>query len=172
MATVFHIATAADWADAQRRGSYTTSTRGVSLEQEGFIHAARREQVPDVWRRYYADAPEPLVLLTIDTDRLRSPWREDPVGDTSYPHIYGPIETAAVVRVQPLDSRGGTGSFTSLFVREMAVRIALFVLAMLLAVIGASLGRRTASGWGEFVGAVSGLVAGVALMVAVLRRRG
>ena len=38
---IFHIATAADWAEAQRTGSYTTSTRGRSLEQEGFVHASR-----------------------------------------------------------------------------------------------------------------------------------
>ena len=80
---IFHIATAADWAAAQRAGAYSTSTRGVSLEQEGFIHAARREQVQPVWKRYYADAGEPLVLLTIDTDKLTSRWQEDPVGEDS-----------------------------------------------------------------------------------------
>ena len=31
---IFHIATAADWAAAQASGSYTTSTRGVSLDDE------------------------------------------------------------------------------------------------------------------------------------------
>ena len=104
---VFHIATAADWAEAQRTGTYSTSTRGVTLAQEGFIHAARREQVPGVFDRYYADATEPLVLLTVETDRLTSPWREDPVGDETYPHVYGPIDAAAVVAVQPLDRDGG-----------------------------------------------------------------
>ena len=79
---IFHIATAADWAAAQRSGAYTTSTRGVSLEQEGFIHASRRDQVAGVWKRYYADADEQLVLLSIDTERLTSPWREDPWAPT------------------------------------------------------------------------------------------
>jgi uncharacterized protein (DUF952 family) len=172
MTTVFHIATAADWASAQRNGAYTTSTRGMTLEQEGFIHAARREQVSDVWKRYYADAGEPLVLLTIDTDRLTSRWQEDPVGDTTYPHIYGPISPSAVVRVQPLDTRGGTGSFTGMFVQEMFVRIALFVVAMALAVVGSALGERSGDAWGGFVGAMVGLVVGLVVMVTVLRRRG
>jgi uncharacterized protein (DUF952 family) len=105
---VFHIATAADWQAGRRSGAYTTSTRGVTLEQEGFIHCSRREQVAAVWRNYYADAGEPLCLLTIDTDKLTSPWQEDPVGNDTYPHVYGPINTAAVVRVQPMDVRGGT----------------------------------------------------------------
>ena len=99
---IFHIATAADWAAAQRSGTYTTSTRGVSLEQEGFIHASRRDQVAGVWKRYYADADEKLVLLSIDTERLTSPWREDPVGNDSFPHIYGPINASAVLGAQPL----------------------------------------------------------------------
>ena len=172
MTTVFHIATAADWAATQQSGAYTTSTRGVTLEQEGFIHAARREQVAEVWKRYYADAGEPLVLLTIDTDRLTSPWREDVVGDTTYPHVYGSINSSAVIRAQPLDARGGTGSFTGTFLQEMAWRIGLFVVAMLLAVVGSALGTRAASEWGGFVGAVAGLGVGIAVMVTVMRRRG
>ena len=107
MGAIFHIATASDWTAAKRSGAYTTSTRGVTLEQEGFIHAARREQVHEVWRRHYVDAGEPFVLLTVDTDRLTSPWREDPVGDTTYPHVYGPINTSAVILVQPLDAGDG-----------------------------------------------------------------
>ena len=169
---IFHIATAADWAEAQRTGSYTTSTRGVTLEQEGFIHAARKEQVQPVWRRYYADADEPLVLLTIDTDKLASRWQEDPVGDDTYPHVYGPIDTPAVVRAQPLDRRGGTGSFLTTFTREMGVRAGLAILAMLLAGAGATVGERTSSEWGPFAGGVTGLLLGLGLMGLVLRRRG
>jgi len=41
---IFHIATATDWAAAQASGSYTTSTRGVSVLDEGFIHASREDQ--------------------------------------------------------------------------------------------------------------------------------
>jgi uncharacterized protein (DUF952 family) len=168
---IFHIATAADWAEARRTGAYTTSTRGVTLEQEGFIHAARREQVRPVWERYYADAGEPLVLLTVDTDELTSRWQEDAVGDDTYPHVYGPINTSAVVRAQPLDRRGSTGSFTSLFVEEMGARAGLAIAAMMLAGLGAAIGGRTSSDWGGFVGGVLGLLIGLGLIGLVLRRR-
>ena len=171
-AHIFHIATAADWAAAQRTGAYTTSTRGVTLEQDGFIHAARHEQVAEVWRRYYADAGEPLVVLTIDTDRLTSPWREDQVGDTTYPHVYGPLHPSAVVRVQTLDSHGRAGSFTATLVREIFVRIGLAVVAMMLAVAGSGLGRRVDEEWGAFAGAVAGLTVGAVAMTVLLRRRG
>ncbi len=105
---IFHIATAADWERARESGAYTTSSRGRSLEDEGFLHAAHQHQLAAVFQRYYTDAGEPLVLLTIDTDRLDVPWREDEVGEETFPHIYGPLSPGAVVEVQPLDELGGT----------------------------------------------------------------
>jgi uncharacterized protein (DUF952 family) len=104
---IFHIATEFDWTRAQRSGAYATSTRGRTLADEGFLHAARREQVAGVFNRYYADAGEPLVLLTIDTDRLDVPWQEDAVGDDTFPHIYGPLSPTAVTKVLPLDPTVG-----------------------------------------------------------------
>jgi uncharacterized protein (DUF952 family) len=168
---VFHISTAEDWARARRTGSYTTSTRGVTLAEEGFIHTSRTEQLAGVWQRFYADAVEPLVLLTIDTDRLGSPWREDPVGDDTYPHVYGPINISAVVRVQPLGRRGRPASLFTLALRDAGVRIALLLGAMLLAVLGAAWGRRTSSSWGELAGALVGLALGLTATALILRRR-
>jgi uncharacterized protein (DUF952 family) len=98
---IYHVASSADWAAATRAGTYTISSRGRTLEQEGFIHAAREDQVPGVLARFYADVSEPLVVLEIDTDRLDVPWREDPVEDDTFPHIYGPLTTSAVVDVRP-----------------------------------------------------------------------
>lgn len=102
---IFHVATAADWAEAQRTGAYTTSTLGVTLEQEGFLHAARADQWRGVLERYYADVTEPLVLLEVETDLLDVPWREDPVGDDTFPHVYGALSPDAVVGVQELTGR-------------------------------------------------------------------
>ena len=100
---IFHLATAADWAAAQASGTYTTSTRGVSLADEGFIHASREDQWEAVRERFYADVDEPLVLLTIDTDLLDVPVVEEEVpGGGTFPHVYGAIRTAAVVRVRAL----------------------------------------------------------------------
>ena len=99
---IFHIATAADWEQAQVTGAYATSTRGRTLEEEGFLHASRAEQVEGVRAAYYADVDEPLVLLTIETDLLDVPWREDPVGDDTFPHVYGPLSPHAVVEVTAL----------------------------------------------------------------------
>jgi glutathione S-transferase len=102
---IFHIATATDWAEARRTGAYTTSTIGVTLEQEGYLHASREDQWRGVRERYYSDVTEPLVLLEIDTDLLDVPWVEElpaPEATETFPHIYGPLSPNAVVAATPL----------------------------------------------------------------------
>jgi uncharacterized protein (DUF952 family) len=170
---VHHVATRADWEAARATGTYTTSTAGRSLAEEGFIHAARREQVPAVVRRHYAGVHEPLVLLTIDTDRLSAPWTEEQVGEETFPHIHGPLEVAAVVDVQPLARSGVPESVASLFLREMGVRMGLAVVVMLLAFLGARVAGAVLPGeYAEISGAAVVLVVGGALSVWWLRQRG
>lgn len=130
---IFHIATAADWRRTLASGSYTTSTVGRTLEEEGFIHASRRDQVQGVFDRYYRGLGEHLVLLTIDPARLTgADLRVEAVGDDTYPHVYGPINRTAVVDVVPLDRRGGPETLMSLWLKGMAVRmgVALAVMAL------------------------------------------
>lgn len=171
MEPIFHIATRADWLEATRTGTYTTSTAGRTLAEEGFIHASRREQVQGVFQRYYADAGEPLVLLTIDPTRLESEVRIEPVGDDSHPHIYGPIAPAAVVAVQPLDKRGDTEAFLAVFAREIARRTGLAILAMLMSYIGAVLGNAVSDAeLAPLTGALGGLALGLTMMFLVLHR--
>ncbi len=108
---LFHIATTADWEQAQRAGRYTTSTYGVTLAEEGFIHASRADQWQGVRERFYADVTEPLVLLVIDPARLDVPVvEESPPGTTeTFPHLYGALDPAAVVQVLPLGAGADPG---------------------------------------------------------------
>jgi uncharacterized protein (DUF952 family) len=102
---IFHIATLADWEAAQASGAYTTSTRGVTLEQEGYIHASRADQWEGVRAAFYADVTEPLVLLEIDTDLLDVPVVEEvpaPGMTETFPHVYGAIRPTAVVAARPV----------------------------------------------------------------------
>ncbi|MFT3872448.1 MAG: DUF952 domain-containing protein [Nocardioides sp.] len=168
---IYHIATAADWAEARRTTTYATSTLGRSLAEEGFIHASRREQVSAAFEAFYRPVREPLVLLTIDTDKLSAPWREDPVGDQSFPHIYGPLNTSAVISVEPLDRRGRPEPFTKAFLSEMLLRIGLALAAMTLSVIGSTIGHQLSPELGGLIGALLGLAVGAAVFWWVLRRR-
>jgi uncharacterized protein (DUF952 family) len=110
---IYHIALERDWESALEAGEYRVSTIGRTLEQEGFLHASYGNQVRAVADRFYADVTEPLVLLTIDERRLTVPLQVDAVGDQDgeadgYPHVYGPLDVAAVVMATPLlrDGRG------------------------------------------------------------------
>ena len=135
---IFHIATDADWRRTLETGTYSTSTVGRTLEEEGFIHASRREQVRGVFDRYYRGLDEHLVLLTIDPARLTGAYvRVEAVGNDTYPHVYGPINRSAVVDVAPLDRRGSTETLMSLWISGMAVRmgIALAVMALVTVVV-------------------------------------
>jgi uncharacterized protein (DUF952 family) len=110
---IYHIATRADWERARRDGEYTTSTAGRTLADEGFIHASRAAQVAGVANMFYRDSADDLVVLVIDTGLVRAPVRyEDvPGADAPFPHIYGPLNTDAVVGVRPLPAGPG-GEFT------------------------------------------------------------
>jgi len=167
---IYHIADVSEWEQAQRNGAYTTSTLGRSLEEEGFLHAARREQVPGVWSRYYSGVRRPFVLLTIETDKLTSPWQEDPVGEETYPHIYGPLNPDAVVRAERLSKRGGTEPFTMLFLRLVFLRIALLLTAMTCGALGVLVARGLGD-WGAFIGGLVGLLVGGVGFWALVSRR-
>ena len=93
---LFHLALLDEWQTAQASGSYSVSTRGMTLEQVGFIHCSWREQVDATYQRFYADAGE-VVLLEIDPAAVGVPLRADaiPTGEL-FPHLYGPLNPAAV----------------------------------------------------------------------------
>jgi uncharacterized protein (DUF952 family) len=172
---IFHIALRSEWEAAQKSGSYTTSTRGVTLADEGFIHASRGDQWQGVHRAFYADADEPLVLLVIDTDRLTSPVVEEVPADgmsETFPHIYGPLNADAVTQAVPLDEHGNTptDSFSSVFLREMFSNVLLGSMLLGVVVIGAVLGRELGPDWGAVAGAAVGLLVGIPLVVTMHRQ--
>src|SRR5690349_21764590 len=96
---ILHVALPEDWARAREDGSYDVSSRGVSLVDEGFIHASTLDQVGGVLDRYYADVPA-VDLLVVDLDRLdhegaQVEWEQ--VGDVGlFPHVYGVIPCQTV----------------------------------------------------------------------------
>ena len=93
---LFHLALKADWQAAEANGSYRISTRGMMLEQVGFIHCSWEEQVQATFERFYADAGE-VLLLEIDPAAVNAPLRADaiPSGEL-FPHLYGPLPLKAV----------------------------------------------------------------------------
>lgn len=105
MTTVWHVALVDDWEAARARGSYAISSRGLTLDEVGFVHCSYAHQLASVVRRFYADEAARLVLLGIDTKRLAAVGVEtrDEPGDPGhpdgerFPHVYGPIPVTAVI---------------------------------------------------------------------------
>ena len=95
---IYHITTQQDWQKAQAVGVYTAE----SLVGQGFIHASTGEQVTDTAQRYYSGW-HGLLLLAIETSRVRPEVRFElvmlPIGETQFPHIYGPLNLDAVTGI-------------------------------------------------------------------------
>ena len=100
---VLHIALPDDWQQAGHDGEYRISTRGLSLEQQGFIHCSYPHQLEGVANRFYGDLSE-LLLLHIDVDLIDAELKVEPPADgidELFPHVYGPIPLEAVVATTP-----------------------------------------------------------------------
>jgi uncharacterized protein (DUF952 family) len=97
---IYHAALPADWDAAVRAGRYEVSTRGRTLADEGFIHAAYERQVEGVLNRYYADVDE-VVLLVIDRGTVGAPVIDETVAGEQFPHICGALPVMAVVDAVP-----------------------------------------------------------------------
>src|SRR5581483_10426166 len=68
---VFHLAFAADWDEARRAGAYRMSTRGRTLDEEGFVHCSRADQVATVAANYYAAPPTSCCCTSTPTGSRR-----------------------------------------------------------------------------------------------------
>ena len=118
--TIFHMAMPDDWATAFLTGEYTMSTRGRTLDEEGFIHASTRNQIEATANRFYADVDQ-LVLLSIDPRKVPHEIKWEPPApgvDELFPHIYGPLPISAVVRndfwIHAIDESGVGWTLTNL----------------------------------------------------------
>lgn len=101
MTALLHLVENGPW----RAALGTGELRPPSLASVGFVHLSTPEQVHLPAGRLFPGRRD-LVLLVVDPDRLTDPVRwepglpEDPP-DARFPHLYGPLPTAAVVAVVP-----------------------------------------------------------------------
>ena len=78
--------------------------------EEGFIHTTHGEEtVLEIANLFYREDPRPYLLLEVDLGAVAAPAvYEDP--DDRFPHVYGPLEIAAVRSVRRV-VRGEDGAF-------------------------------------------------------------
>jgi uncharacterized protein (DUF952 family) len=96
---IYHVVHKADWQKALQQGSY----EAASLATEGFIHASKINQVAGVLDRYYKGQKD-LLVLHIDENKLSSVFIYEiaPSVNEEFPHIYGPVNLEAVLKVEEL----------------------------------------------------------------------
>ena len=103
---IFHITTRDQWTRAVSAGEY----RGDTLATEGFIHCSREDQITEVANTRFRGRND-LVLVHIDDSRLRAPLIDEATeGVEEFPHIHGPLNLDAVVKVSEAEPRDD-GSF-------------------------------------------------------------
>jgi uncharacterized protein (DUF952 family) len=96
VAIIFHITEREVWDSAQSLGAYQPEM----FAADGFIHCSKREQVIQVANARFRGQTG-LVILSIDTDGVipRIVFENLEGGEQLFPHIYGELNTDAVVRV-------------------------------------------------------------------------
>jgi uncharacterized protein (DUF952 family) len=96
---IYHVVTEWNWQKAVQQGFY----EAPSLLLEGFIHTSKAEQVKAVLERYYKGQFD-LLLLHIDETKLTAPLKYElaPSVNEEFPHIYGPLNIDAVIKVEKL----------------------------------------------------------------------
>ena len=104
---LLHIISESEWAAARSAGRVEPD----SLRTDGFIHLSDGEQVLRPANLLYRGRHD-LVLLVVDTDRLTAPVVYEPGSHGErerFPHLYGPLDTSAVVDVVPFPCRPDGG---------------------------------------------------------------
>jgi uncharacterized protein (DUF952 family) len=107
--TLLHIIDRDDW---QKAVSSRTTYSSPGQDELGFMHLSTPELVLIPANSFYAGQTN-LVLLVIDESGMGPElvWEAGvpPVGDSLFPHLYGPLEVDAVVDVVdfPCNEDGG-----------------------------------------------------------------
>ncbi|GAA1599052.1 MULTISPECIES: DUF952 domain-containing protein [Streptomyces] len=92
---IFHIVPLADWSAAPE-----LPYAPASLEAEGFVHcSADRPTALEIADRYFREVEGPVLAVELDERALTSEVRREGESGGRYPHVHGPLDRAAVVRV-------------------------------------------------------------------------
>jgi uncharacterized protein (DUF952 family) len=95
---VYKILSGAEWEAAKAVGRF----EGAAIDlTDGFIHLSTAAQAQETARLHFAGQAG-LVLLRLDAERLGAALKWEPSrGGQLFPHLYGPLDCAAVDAVTP-----------------------------------------------------------------------
>lgn len=92
---IYHITNKKDWEESIAKGEYS----GDTLATQGFIHNSTLEQVLEIANSRFVGRTD-LVLLQIEESKVKPELKfELAKNGQEYPHIFGPLNCDAVVKV-------------------------------------------------------------------------
>lgn len=95
---MYHIIPELEWEAIRDNQVYEPDT----LESEGFVHLSYKDQVCETAAKFYTGRTD-LLALKLDRSLLDAELQDDPVpGEGVFPHLYGPLNINAVVKVLKL----------------------------------------------------------------------
>lgn len=98
-ACIYKICPEILWREAEAAGRFAGAPVDLT---DGFIHFSTATQVRETALRHFA-GQDGLVLVSVDAEALGEALRWEPSrGGALFPHLYGPLSLAAVLRVEPL----------------------------------------------------------------------
>jgi uncharacterized protein (DUF952 family) len=99
MQLIYKILSAAEWAEAERKGAFAGA--GIDLS-DGFIHFSTGAQAQETAAKHFAGKSD-LVLVAVDADTLGTALRwEVSRGGQLFPHLYGSLPMSAALWVKTL----------------------------------------------------------------------
>lgn len=99
MTRVYKIMSQDDWATALGGGQFAGSAVDLA---DGYIHLSAADQAQETARRHFAGRAD-LVLVAYDGEALGPDLRWEPSrGGALFPHLYGPLPTAASIEARAL----------------------------------------------------------------------
>jgi uncharacterized protein (DUF952 family) len=99
MRTIYKICPDMLWRQAEHAGVF----RGAPVDlADGFIHFSTAAQVAETAAKHFAGQTD-LLLMSVDSTRLGAQLKWEPSrGGALFPHLYGLLDLAAVIKVEAL----------------------------------------------------------------------
>lgn len=107
---IYHFTERETFEQARTQGQY----KPLRFENDGFIHCSTREQVLDI-ANLIAPKDADLVLCEIDSRKVTPEiiYENLEGGDRLFPHVYGPLDLAAILKVWIFSPMNGEFIFPS-----------------------------------------------------------
>jgi uncharacterized protein (DUF952 family) len=96
--TAYKILTRSEWESLNAEGTFAGAPVDLA---DGYIHLSAPDQVAETAAKHFAGRDD-LVLAEVDLAKLEAVKWEPSRGGQLFPHIYGPLPLAAVIRTEPL----------------------------------------------------------------------